>query len=680
MFGVLTATLLTVAASIIVAIVVAAVFAPMVLRLRAQGRSRTAAAGVVWVTAIVVILVIGLLLVLAFLPYLGDVATSLEAGVTELQTQAAALDLPEFVGTLASELVGAIRSEVSSSGDSIVARAGEFVTILILATFLFFYFLRDGDKAWMWVFQAVSDRKREHITAAGDDALARVGGYLRGTTVLAAITAGTAFLFMWWLGVPLAGPLAVIVFLGGYVPYIGGFVATILVLLATLSAVGTNAAIVMLVLIVIRSAIVGYGIRPTVYGRTVSIHPALALIVLPIGFELGGVIGLFAAVPVTAVVLAVSGAVTEILEPETSPSLPNLVPAWLDRTAQFSLRILLVIALVALLISIALTVPLALTPIVLGLVFSATLAPLVRELVQRGRSRSSAVAIVVVGGFLGIAAIIILATISLVEQAQELGDTATSGADSVNAALDGQAELGAQAIDEGAATTVQAIITAGEALGTVIVICIFTTLLTFYFLRDGASLWRRIIAHAGGDISAEIQAAATRAFDVLGGYMIGTAAISFVGAASQWLIMVLLGLPLALPVFVLSFFLGFIPYIGGFLATLIAFLVAVAAGTQSDVVVMAIWTLVFNIVSGNIVAPAVYGRTVHIHPAIVLVSIPAASAIAGIMGMFLVVPAIGVVATTWRTGVDVLGARRGMPVEAPPPVPDLADQDVPTDS
>ena len=105
--------------------------------------------------------------------------------------------------------------------------------------------------------------------------------------------------------------------------------------------------------------------------------------------------------------------------------------------------------------------------------------------------------------------------------------------------------------------------------------------------------------------------------------MIGTAAISFVGAASQFVIMVVLGLPLALPVFVLSFFLGFIPYIGGFLSTGIAFLITIAVGSQADIVIMAIWTLVFNIVTGNIVSPIVYGKTVHIHPAIVLVAIPA---------------------------------------------------------
>ncbi len=70
---------------------------------------------------------------------------------------------------------------------------------------------------------------------------------------------------------------------------------------------------------------------------------------------------------------------------------------------------------------------------------------------------------------------------------------------------------------------------------------------------------------------------------------------------------------------------------------------------------MAIWTLVFNIVTGNIVTPLVYGRTVHLHPAVVLVAIPAGYSIAGILGMFIVVPAMAVVAATWRTVLAVIG-------------------------
>jgi predicted PurR-regulated permease PerM len=129
-----------------------------------------------------------------------------------------------------------------------------------------------------------------------------------------------------------------------------------------------------------------------------------------------------------------------------------------------------------------------------------------------------------------------------------------------------------------------------------------------------------------------------------------------VGAASQLVIMWLLGLPLLLPIFVLSFFGGFIPYIGSILTTGLAFLVTLAVGSPFDILVMAVWTGVFNIVQGNVVAPLVYNRTTDIHPAVVLAAIPAGAAVAGILGMFLVVPALGIVSATWRSVLRVMGA------------------------
>ena len=174
-------------------------------------------------------------------------------------------------------------------------------------------------------------------------------------------------------------------------------------------------------------------------------------------------------------------------------------------------------------------------------------------------------------------------------------------------------------------------------------------ILTFFLLRDGATGFEAATRPLTPWRHDEVAAAAGRATGVLGNYMIGTGAISAVGAGSQFVIMAILGLPLAWPLAVLSFFGGFIPYIGSLLTTGLAFLVTVAVGSPRDVLIMAVFTLVFNIVTGNVVAPLVYGRAVSIHPAVVLLAIPAGGALAGVAGMFLAVPLIGVVATTWRT-------------------------------
>jgi len=148
--------------------------------------------------------------------------------------------------------------------------------------------------------------------------------------------------------------------------------------------------------------------------------------------------------------------------------------------------------------------------------------------------------------------------------------------------------------------------------------------------------------------------------------MLGTAAISAVGAVSQYAIMVILGLPLAVPIAILSFIACFIPYVGGFVTTGLAFLVAVAFGEPPQIFVMAIYTVVINIVQGNIVTPLVYNRAVSLHPAVVLLAIPAGGALAGIAGMFLAVPVLAVIAATWRSALLVLGDEpdEAVPVKA----------------
>ena len=143
--------------------------------------------------------------------------------------------------------------------------------------------------------------------------------------------------------------------------------------------------------------------------------------------------------------------------------------------------------------------------------------------------------------------------------------------------------------------------------------------------------------------------------NILGGYMIATGVLGGFNAITGWVIMVLLGLPLALPIAVLSFLGGFIPYIGQAATSLLAFFVAVKYGTTQDVVIMGLYTIVMNVVQGSFIAPLVYGRAVSIHPAIVLLAIPAGGELAGVLGMFLAVPVVGVFAAVWRNLLTALG-------------------------
>ena len=661
-----------VTASIAVSVVVAAVFAPAVTSLRARGRSRNGAALIVWAASFGAISVAVLVLAIAFFPYLIQILQALDDGLTKLGTTLDSYSVPPVVMATLHQILTFVRSNSGGEVGGLISSIASAATVVILAIFLIFFLLRDGDAGWRWTFQALDDEELVRITNAGRDALDRVGGYLRGTTVLAAIIAATDFVFMVVLGTPLALSLAMLVFLGGYIPYVGGAITTLIVLVVTFSAQGSGAAIALLLLIAIRNLAVGYGIRPTLYGKTVHMHPAVVLLALPAGFQIAGVIGLFAAVPVTAVFLAVARAAVEVVEPKVKPRLPALVPAWLDRMAQISWRSVVLIGVGALAVTVFVTLPLVVLPIIGGLILAATLDQLVEAFIKRGWSRGVASGVAVVGSIIAIGAMLVLAAVALAGDGAQMLAAVNAGASSANTTAGGQLGLANQAVGDGTLALLQNITSFVQEFAGVAVIGLLSAILAFYFLKDGRSLAARVTSGRRPEATRKLSSAGSEAYAVLGGYMLGTAAISFVGAASQAVIMVLLGLPHVLPVFVLSFFLCFIPYIGGYISTGIAFLITIAVGTPIEIAIMFTWTMVFNIVQGNVIAPIVYARTVHIHPAVVLLAIPAGAAIAGIPGMFIAVPAIGVVAAVWRPLLSVLGTRDNLEI---PPRDDTAGED-----
>ncbi len=577
-------------------------------------------------------------------------------GIAAVQQQLAAVNLPPAFGFAFDRVTKGLQDWVSASLSSVFSDVGSIATVAVLGTFLSFFFLMDGDKAWVWAVSSTSSWRRETIDEAGDDALGRVGGYLRGTAVIAAFDGLMAGIFMVLLGVPHAAPLAVIVFLGRFIPYVGGLVTTVLIVIVALGSVGSTAAIVLLVLMSIVTFVQGKFLAPQIYHRTVHIHPAIALIALPAGAALGGIVGLFVAIPIVAFAIAISGAVVSVLGVSpTSMYVGNpLVPIWLDRLGQVSWRMLVAIGLLGVIVAAAVQIPIVVIPLVLGIVLAATLAPLVGWLEGRGWSHGRAALGATLGATLAVIAIVALTIVAMVGPASDMVDQAVAGAGSANDSVAGNAGpliTLVQTFGVGIVGTIAGIVSGFAMLGVVLLLAV---LLMYYFLEDGATFWRGFLDRFDPGRRALVADGGSRAFSVLGGYMLGTAAISVFGAVTQFLIMTILGIPLALPLAVLAVFGGFIPYIGSLVTTGLAFLVTVATGSPQDIAIMAIFTIVFNIVQGNFVAPIVYSRVVSLHPAVVLAAIPAGNEIAGIVGMFLVVPFLGVVAATWRTVLRVL--------------------------
>ncbi len=497
----------------------------------------------------------------------------------------------------------------------------------------------------------------EALTPSATLGLHRVSGFVRRTGVLAALDAGAAAALLVLVGAPLVGPMVAVVFLAGFVPYLGAILATTIVGLATLALVGPAAAIVVVVGLGVAALMEDRLLRGTSIGRGAGIRPLVVLVVIPAGGAMFGLLGLVTVLPVTIFVLAIYRTVIGVLDlpEEAGAARPPAgddgawrIPVWLDRLGQWSWRGLVAVGLLVLGVRVLVVLPIIVVPVVLAVVIAATLLPLMTRLRAAGVSRGAAAAVTTLGVTVGIAVIVIVTLAWISEPMQEVAGTAQAGAASIDAGWLASAEgelMAALTFDLG--EILRSLFEVGLA-------AVLVVLLTFFFLMDGSRIWETFTEPVHGARRQHLDEAGERSVGILSGYMVGTALVSLFGAVTGAIIMWLLGLPLVIPIAVLTFFGGFIPYIGSFITTALAFLVAVAVGTTADVVIMAAYTLVFNLVQGSFVAPIVYGRALSLHPAIVLLAVPVGSAVAGILGMFLVVPVVAIVSATWRLVVATI--------------------------
>jgi putative heme transporter len=181
------------------------------------------------------------------------------------------------------------------------------ITGLVLAIAILYFVLRDGARLWAWILALFSPATRPAIDRAGRTAWAVLGGFVRGTALIAAIDALLIGLGLWLLGVPLAFALAVLVFMGAFVPFVGAFVSGLVAVLVAFADGGWELALAALALVVAVQLVEGNFLQPIIQSRTVDLHPAVILLAVAAGASLFGIGGAYLAVPVTAVVFAVVG-------------------------------------------------------------------------------------------------------------------------------------------------------------------------------------------------------------------------------------------------------------------------------------------------------------------------------------------------------------------------------------
>jgi predicted PurR-regulated permease PerM len=292
----------------------------------------------------------------------------------------------------------------------------------------------------------------------------------------------------------------------------------------------------------------------------------------------------------------------------------------------------------------------AVSEIVLPMTFAAVLAVIFKPLVgvlKRHKIKSSAAAGLIVLGLAVLTTGVVVATVQgVLEQTDQISASVDAAIDNaVDSTAVDQATLdeARAAIKDAAPMTAKGFVTevvagVNELIGLASGL-ILGALIMYYLLKDGTQLRRSLVAKIDPRLRDEFDDFLGDSCRSLRDYGRGRTIMSAIVAVFIGLVALLMGLPLIFTIIVANFIGGYIPYIGAFLGGGLAVIVAVGDGGIDKGVIMLLAVLASNLLLENFVEPKVMGRTLDIHPLVVLVVTALGGLIGGIVGLILAVPA-----------------------------------------
>jgi predicted PurR-regulated permease PerM len=208
--------------------------------------------------------------------------------------------------------VSTARKDVLSNTSGLLSGALSGVTVvlevaagLLLTLVLTFFFVKDSEQVSRWALGLVSERRRRDLQGLGHELWRVLTGYLQGTAVNGLVNACLLAIALAALGVPLVFALALLTFLGGFIPLAGAILSGLVAALVALVSQGLVAALIVVGVTVVIHNVEGYLVGPLVLGKAVRMHPVAILLVLAAGTIVGGIVGTFVAVPLTAVLITI---------------------------------------------------------------------------------------------------------------------------------------------------------------------------------------------------------------------------------------------------------------------------------------------------------------------------------------------------------------------------------------
>jgi predicted PurR-regulated permease PerM len=192
------------------------------------------------------------------------------------------------------------QAKLTSGALSTAATVTEILTAALLMFFTLIFFLYGGRNIWAYVTKIFPAHVRDRVRAAGNAGYGSLIGYVRATFLVALVDAAGVGTGLAIMSVPLALPLASLVFLGAAIPLVGAVISGFLAVVVALLAKGFVYALITLGVIIGVNQLEAHILQPLVMGRAVSIHPLAVVVAISTGGVLFGIVGALLAVPTVA--------------------------------------------------------------------------------------------------------------------------------------------------------------------------------------------------------------------------------------------------------------------------------------------------------------------------------------------------------------------------------------------
>ena len=192
------------------------------------------------------------------------------------------------------------QEKLTSGALSTAATLTEIVTGALLTLFTVIFLLYGGRQIFDFLTRIVPAQSRERVRDAGRAGFHSLTGYVRATALVALVDAVGIGAGLAIMGIPLALPLASLVFLGAFIPVVGAVITGLLAVVVALLTKGVVVALITLGLIIGIMQLESHVLQPILMGRAVSIHPLAVVLAIATGAVLAGIVGALLAVPAVA--------------------------------------------------------------------------------------------------------------------------------------------------------------------------------------------------------------------------------------------------------------------------------------------------------------------------------------------------------------------------------------------